>query len=55
MYRLGIKPGLPQWEASTLEKSHSNSLLTAIWNIHISAHEMAPPQFVCYMNIHEHT
>jgi hypothetical protein len=27
-----IEPGLPRWEASTLEKSHLNSLLTAIRN-----------------------
>ncbi len=35
MFRTGIEPGPPRWEASTLEKSHSNSLLTVIRNIYI--------------------
>ncbi len=33
---LGIEPRPPQW-ASTLEESHSNSLIIAIWNIYIWA------------------
>jgi hypothetical protein len=37
MCRPGIEPGPPRWEASTLEKIHSNSLLMAIWNIYIRA------------------
>ena len=32
MSRPGIEPGPPRWEASTLEKSYPNSLLTAIRN-----------------------
>jgi hypothetical protein len=36
MYRLGIEPW-PRWEASSLEKSHSNIMLIAIWNIYIRA------------------
>jgi hypothetical protein len=39
------------WEASTLEKSHSNSLLIAIRNIYILDHDMAPPVH----ESHEHT
>jgi hypothetical protein len=35
MFWLGIVPGPLQWEASTLEESHLNSLLTAIRNIYI--------------------
>ncbi len=35
MYRPGIEPGPPRWEASTLEKSLSNSLLIAIRIIYI--------------------
>jgi hypothetical protein len=30
MSRPRIEPGPPRWEASTLEKSHSNNLLIAI-------------------------
>ncbi len=52
----------PQWEASTLDKSHSNSLLIAIGNIYILARNQCkmpvtlfPMQCMCYMNIHEHT
>ncbi len=37
MSRLGIEPGPPRWEASTLEKSHSNSLLRTIRNLYIWA------------------
>jgi hypothetical protein len=37
MSRPGIEPGRPRWEASTLEKSHLNSLLIAIRNIYIWA------------------
>ncbi len=37
MSRPGIKPGPPRWEASTLEKSHSKSLLIAIRNSYIWA------------------
>ncbi len=48
MSRPGIKPGPLQWEASTLEKSHSNSLLMAIWNIYIWACENRKVQL--YMN-----
>ncbi len=36
---LGIEPGPTRWEASTLEKSHSNSLLTDNWNIYICARD----------------
>ncbi len=35
MSRPGIVLGPPRWEAITLKKSHSNSLLTAIRNIYI--------------------
>ncbi len=52
----GIEPGPPRWEASTLEKSHSNSLLIAIRNIYILAQDMAPPSACVtrtYINIHE--
>ncbi len=38
MSRPGIDPG-PRWEASTLEKSHSNSFLIAIRNIYILARD----------------
>jgi hypothetical protein len=37
MSRPGIDPGSPLWEASTLEKSHSGSLLIEIRSIYISA------------------
>jgi hypothetical protein len=40
MSRPGIEPGPPVWKASTLEKSHSNSLLIAIRNIN-STYERA--------------
>ncbi len=33
MSRPEIEPGPPAWEASTLEKSHPDSLLIAIQNI----------------------
>ncbi len=39
MSRPGIEPGPPRWEASTLEKNHSNSFLIAIRNIYICAHD----------------
>jgi hypothetical protein len=32
-----LNPDPPQWEASTLAKSYSNSILIAIQNIYISA------------------
>ncbi len=48
----GIEPGPQQWEASTLVKSYSNSLLTAIQNIYMSS-EHGSPQCICYMNIHK--
>jgi hypothetical protein len=35
MSRPGFEPGPPRWEASTQEKSNSNSLLKAIRNIYI--------------------
>ncbi len=35
--RPGVEPGPPRWEASTLEKSYWNSLLIAIWHLHMSA------------------
>ncbi len=50
-----------RWETSTLENSHSNILLIAIWNIYIWACDrwrmLATwlPQCMCYMNIHERT
>jgi hypothetical protein len=34
MLRPGIKPGPPAWEASSLEKTHPDSLLIAIRNIY---------------------
>ncbi len=37
MSRQGIEPGPPAREASTLEKSHPDSMLIAIWNIYIWA------------------
>ncbi len=40
LFRIQIhihEPGSPQWKASTLEKSHSNSWLTAARNIYIWA------------------
>jgi hypothetical protein len=42
MSRQGIEPGTPRWEASTLEKSHSNSFLIVNsehlhYRLHISA------------------
>jgi hypothetical protein len=46
----GVEPGPPRWEAITLEKSHSNSLLIAIRNIYVRARDMAPPMW-----LHEHT
>ncbi len=52
MSRPGIESGPPLWEAITLEKSHSNSLLIAIRNIYIWACDMAPPSAYGYMNIH---
>ncbi len=39
MSRLGIKHVPPAWEASTLEKSHPDSLLIAIGNIYIWARD----------------
>ncbi len=39
MFRPGIEPGPPAWEASTLEKSLPNSLLKAIRNIYIWARD----------------
>jgi hypothetical protein len=51
--RLGIELGPLAWEASTLEKSHPDSLLIAIQNIY-STYEPAtwlPPVHV----LHEHT
>jgi hypothetical protein len=39
MSRPGIKPGPPAWEASTLEQSHPDSLLMAMWNIYTCARE----------------
>ncbi len=39
MSRPGIEPGHPTWEASTLEKSHPDSLLIAIQNIYIWARD----------------
>ncbi len=39
MSRPGIETRPPAWEASTVEKSHSNSLLMTIWNFHIWARE----------------
>jgi hypothetical protein len=47
MSRTGIEPRPPRWEASTLEKSHSNSLLMAIW----SPEHGSPQKHV----LHEHT
>jgi hypothetical protein len=53
-----IEPGPPRWETSTLENSHSNSFLIAIWIIYIWACEQwrmletwLPPVHV----LHEHT
>jgi hypothetical protein len=40
---LGIEPGPPQWEASTLAKSYSKSLLIAIRIIYIRVRDIAPP------------
>jgi hypothetical protein len=37
MSRLGIEPGPPRWEASTLAKSYLNSLLLIIRNISLSS------------------
>jgi hypothetical protein len=34
-----IEPGPPAWEASTLDKSHSDSLLLAIRNFNILARD----------------
>ncbi len=34
--QLGIEPGPPAWETSTLEKSHPDSLLIAFRNIYMS-------------------
>jgi hypothetical protein len=58
MSRPGIKPGPPLWEASTLEKSHTNSVFMAIWHIYIWARNQwrmlatwLPPVHV----LHEHT
>ncbi len=54
-------PRPTQLEASTLEKSHLNSLWIAIRNIYIGPRDkwrmLATwlPQCMCYMNIHEHT
>jgi hypothetical protein len=39
MSRPGIEPWPPQWEASTPEKNHSNSLLIAIRNIYIRSRD----------------
>ncbi len=39
MSRSGIKPGPPPWEASTLAKSYSKSVLIAIRNIYIWARD----------------
>ncbi len=39
MSRPEIETGPPAWEASTQEKSHSNSLLIAIRNFYIWAQE----------------
>jgi hypothetical protein len=39
MSRPEIESWPPWWEASTLEKSHSNSLLIDIWNILILARD----------------
>ncbi len=50
----GIEPGPPQWESSTPEKSHSNSLLIAIRNIYILARNMAPLS-ACVTWTQEHT
>ncbi len=55
MSRRRIESGPPCWEARILEKSHSNSLFIAIRNIYVWVHDMAPPQCICYKNIHEHT
>ncbi len=51
MLRPGIEHGPPAWEASTLEKSHPYSLLTAIRNIYIcEPATWLPPVHV----LHEH-
>ncbi len=52
-------PRPPQWEASTQERSHLNSLLMAIRNIWPRDQWRMLvtwlPQCMCYINIHEHT
>jgi hypothetical protein len=35
MSRPRIEPGLPAWEASTLEKSHLDSLFAGYWNLYL--------------------
>ncbi len=52
MSRQRMEPGPPQWEASTLAKSYSNSLLITIKE-HIHEITHACPQCMCYMNTHE--
>jgi hypothetical protein len=52
----GIEPGLPRWEARTLEKSHSNSLLMAIEHLHMRLRHGSPKcmllrKHICDANI----
>ncbi len=53
MSQPGIEPGPPRWEASTLEKSHSNSLLLAIRNIYIRARDRVNFCDVCRFKVNE--